>query len=376
MNRAQSIEYLVANCSCWKGQGDRDILNSLPDDKLVAMQKEAEQESKAIQVANAAVNGFTDGNGRAFRINPETGQWEQRIVAPSATANQFGDDEEEPDEDDKVPAKTKERLKGKKTPTGNADDDPPARSPRTFDDVVRNASPEVQGRLQQLQQIEAREKNKVIETLIANVGATEKQAHIERLQGKSLDELYYLSSLMPKAPPSDEMQQAAGTTRNRRQTPAPRGDEGEDILNLPTMNWEPVKGDEEPTPVRSGQSQPAANDDQSVEDWMQNAPASVRAEWQSAQVVNARERRKLIDELTANLDEEQEQRVRGRLEKKGVEELRDLLALAPRREAPRPNYFGSQGATPTGNRYQSNVAEDVLPLPTMNWGDESLTKQG
>lgn len=66
MNREQVIETLTANCDC-----DRAALNQLDDDGLL---------THMATVANAAAQGFSDGQ-RSFRVNPDSGKWEYRLVA-------------------------------------------------------------------------------------------------------------------------------------------------------------------------------------------------------------------------------------------------------------------------------------------------------
>src|SRR5262245_51774610 len=73
--REKIIEDLIANCDCWKGAEDRDILETFSDDKLITLKSNYERNAQAIAVANAAVTGFTEGN-KAYRVNPQSGKWE------------------------------------------------------------------------------------------------------------------------------------------------------------------------------------------------------------------------------------------------------------------------------------------------------------
>lgn len=77
MKREQLISSLAFNCRC-----EEDTLNELDDSTLAAMERVS-------RVANTAGQGFTDGQGTAYRVNPETGRWEKREL--TANANVEGD---------------------------------------------------------------------------------------------------------------------------------------------------------------------------------------------------------------------------------------------------------------------------------------------
>lgn len=75
MNRAQLIDFLVANCDCWKGANDRETLNKLPDDKLAALKGAAEKAKASEVVANAAVKPQTLPDGSTVSWDASKGAW-------------------------------------------------------------------------------------------------------------------------------------------------------------------------------------------------------------------------------------------------------------------------------------------------------------
>lgn len=349
------IEHLTANCDAWRQPGDDQVLNNMTDEKLLALKEDSDKQQHVTAVANAAVNGFSDGE-TAFRINPETGKWERRVDnAKKKKAPPMDDDDEEDEEDDDMASNR----------TAPPADEP--RRPRTVDDWFRNAPAEVQEERRAAQAIVNREKDAVISQLLANVSEADRQVHRERLQRRSLDELHYDLSLIPKTPTQEEINKAAGATHNRRRQQQSSGDG--DMLEVPTMNWQEV---DVPT-GKHGQRQEAvdnldADDDMTDEDWLKNAPLRIRQAVQNATAVEARERRRMIDSLVANFQgtEDQEKLFVQRMENKSLQELQDMLNLLPKRDNPRPNYFGQ--AAPLANQVRSaDVGEDVLPLPKIDW---------
>jgi hypothetical protein len=373
--RQSVISYLTANSEAWQQAGDREILNGFSDDKLVALQQAAEQEQHAITVANAAVNGFAD-DGNAYRVNPQTGKWEKRVVANAKKDDEEDepDDNEEMDEEDYTPKKNRRRES-----TSNA-----SSRIRTFEDLIR-ASPahlreQVENTLRTAQEVEQREKDRLITQILVNVADSEKRQQYDRLQRYTVEELQNTLALIPRIPPEEQGGRASPTT-NR--TARPRQDD--DMLVAPTINWQEVGNGGTGTTGGEGNRQGAGgggggyvenvDDPASDEEWLRNAPPRARQMVQNAMVIEAREKRKLIEELTANVtDEDAERRLISRLQHKSLDELRDLVALTPKLSgSSRPNYFGSAGAplTNTPRTSATDVDEDVLPLPTINWSEEA-----
>jgi hypothetical protein len=102
------------------------------------------------------------------------------------------------------------------------------------------------------------------------------------------------------------------------------------------------------------------------EEWLAEAPESVQNTLKHARELEDRERQSLISQITSNVeDDKQRQAVVNRLKGKDLEELRDLVALAPKQEEDNSqviNYQGIQGG-PAQN--QMRESEDHLVVPNM-----------
>lgn len=133
--------------------------------------------------------------------------------------------------------------------------------------------------------------------------------------------------------------------------------------------WETKPKKDDPV-INKKEDKPLTPEEQEKE-WMGKAPARVKASLAHSESIINRERAILIEQLTVNVkDDEGKQRLQRHLESKPLEELHELMALAPEAEEPRPvSYAGAAGAV--GNRQASDFDEsDVLPLPVMNFEEE------
>lgn len=398
------IDELVANCDCWKGQGDRDLLASFPDEKLLALKEQSVKNKQAEAIANAAVSGFKHKDN-AYRFNPESGKWENSTGIENSPTGKSGkskkkdstyagDDGEDDEEED---AKTQRRMERRRKKMMNADggEDRRHRRPVTFDELLRSAPTEIQNRFNQLTQLEEIEKKKVIEQLLSNVEPADRRAHSERLQTESLTNLQYMLSLLPKGPSREELAAQQAEVQNRR---ARRQQVEEDMLVAPKMTWNSID-DEEPTGnSNNGQNGGGGSSDriapasipsgsgfmgsEDEDEWLRSAPAHLRNELMSARSMMEQERRRLVDELTANItDENEEKRLRSRLSGMSVDQLRDLLVLQPGRKTSSTTFFGASAPSPLNNagggsgRGSSAVSDDdILPLPSTNYNDSTGRK--
>jgi len=113
---------------------------------------------------------------------------------------------------------------------------------------------------------------------------------------------------------------------------------------------------------------PGCNQAQTEEEWLKAAPASVQNTLAYARQIEERERQTIIGKLTANVAADKRQALAARLATKPLDELNDLLVLAP---APavnmqaRPNYVGA--AAPVSNASADLDDGDYLPVPTMDY---------
>lgn len=378
--RRSAIDWLVLNCDCWKGSGDREILNRLPDSKLEDLRDAAERNTHAIAIANKAVQGFTyeqAGKGKGevlFRYNPEQDDWQFAVNTEEEEEEPKRKKHSEYEEEDEEEA-VENRL--------DLEELAPARRggrqrPRTTDDWFRNAPAEVQNTFRFAREVEQREKDRIVSEILANANISEQDrpVHRERLMRRSVEELNNDLALLPKSPKQEDLNRAAGAapTGNGRTARAPSGFPGaepgdEDMLITPTMNWRSVDGKgDEPVAVRNGVGGGSYVPTANSEEWLKEAPPEIRSVVRHAMAVEGREREKLIEELTANFQgsEDQERRLVARLKNKPLEELRDLVALTPRKDpVPKPNYFGS--AAPLVNGRPDDAQVDVLPPPRMDY---------
>ena len=104
------------------------------------------------------------------------------------------------------------------------------------------------------------------------------------------------------------------------------------------------------------------------QEWLAAAPPTVRSAVQNAMAIEQREKETLVRQLTANVsDEDAQERLAKTLMAKPLDELHDLMALAPA-PAPEParaSYMGA--AAPATNKREEFDPIDILPLPTAQW---------
>lgn len=390
--RQSIILDLVTNCDCWKHKKNQDMLKALPDDGLEALGADLAQRNKAFAVANSAVGGYVDPSGKAYRVDPETGEWQFRQVDPNSvpglTSNEdeeteTEDDDYEDDEEEVVKPAKNRRMKGK---VCNSDDDAEivreVSRPRTTEEWLRNAPADVQNSFNQAKAIEMREKDKVIGQLLVNVNENERPAHRDRLMRRSLEDLYSDLAMVPKPLSMDEVNKTADRDPrvvNRRQPFGGRAAD-DDVLPTPTIDWS-AAGDDGHKGRVVANTNPITQEqaDQSDEEWLRTAPAHVRTRVQNALAIEDKERRRLVSEITENMtDDKAATRMRKRLSAKSLEELRDLAALAANNRPSRPSYFGAGGAPATPYTSNGVSQDDVLPLPVMDWtaNDDRKAKMG
>jgi hypothetical protein len=403
-DRQTVINGLVANCDCWKGEGDAALLATMSDDKLLQLKAAAEKERQAMILANAAVKGVTDGQGNLFRIDPDAtlnGQtrWVgQKAAAPApttgvnnqTTAGQNNQQGRQPGNDNHQNASVTAVVND--SPTDNGQRTTP-RPPRNMEELIRSLPASERDRAESTwktaQQIEQREKDRIISEILINVAEPDRPHRREWLQQQSTENLQQMLLVIPKAPPSPD----AGSSRqqqnrgNGQRRPVLKPEE-EDLLGLPQINWGDDAGN-----ARQAKETARANADaaaqaqnlqgdgeywgnQSEDEIIASLPPHLRSRVVSADQIVNREKEKVIEELTANIvDEQQEQQLSAVLRSKSLEELKTLLALKPTREPARPTWYGTQPSTPSGQTANSQVVddrnEDVLPLPSIDWSQRA-----
>jgi hypothetical protein len=216
VNREQTIEFLATNCSCWKGSGDRAVLETFSDDKLKQLRAAAERASQDSAVANAARKG-------AHGVKWDEGK--QALVSN----RRDDDDDDEDDEDSDMEDSDEEDSEEEPKRTRNQR----RKQKQTPDKWLKNAPREVQSVVRNALAVERREKEQLIGRITANASSEElRRSAKDRLASKPLDELRELAALLaPSAPEPSYFGAAAPladtATVNR-----------EDILPLPGMDEE------------------------------------------------------------------------------------------------------------------------------------------
>lgn len=127
------------------------------------------------------------------------------------------------------------------------------------------------------------------------------------------------------------------------------------------------------------------NKQMSFEELLQAAPPAYKAVWNTAVKVEQRERKDLLNKLIANVsDEKKKETTWNAFKDKPIDELQAIVDLMPApqvRNAEKanplfptfPNYAGASGySDAVTNQQGGNEDEDVLELPTMNWGPETV----
>jgi hypothetical protein len=367
--RGQIINDLVANHECWRDDQGRKALEAFSDDKLASLKAIADQDRRAVAVANAAVNGFVDPTtGTAYRVNPESGSWErgQTTNAPKKVPMMEDDEEEEDvpdDEEEETPPPPPPKKKKKATTN--------AETPRinSVEDLIRFAPPHlrdmVENKLRTADVLEQREREKLVGLIIANLDNNQKARAIEWLQDKPIAELENMLAVMPKMPSKEEVEKL---NVNRQRIVNHHDD---DMLGMPKMTWEKIDQEQAQAGTNNGGGS-VSPDGLTDEDWLRNAPPGIRQAVQNALIVESRERALLIDQIVANVhDEDKERKLRQKLAKVPLEDLRDMLAIAPKREAPRPHFGGASVPLANSGPRLADSQEDLLPPPTFNWADDN-----
>ena len=117
------------------------------------------------------------------------------------------------------------------------------------------------------------------------------------------------------------------------------------------------------------------------EQWMASAPPRIQAVVRNAEKVEREAKEKLVKKLTANSKAKDKERQSKLLMSKELAELEELAGMivgnadqqqAPRRGEPITSWLGAGGAAEgdedlTGNADEGDE-DDLLPLPTMNYG--------
>lgn len=217
------VDNLITNCGCAGAskytEADRETLNGLPDAILTNMDADRKALAEREQVANAAKEGFTNGNPKPPKEDDVK------------TLNQMSDEELEAE---------MKRRKGAKKPTTNSKEGQQVvinRQPVSDDEWMEQAPESVRNRLAYADELLQAEKRDLIQRLVANVAKEEVQDVANELMEKDLKELRSMARLVPEKPRRQPTFFGAagggGSPVHNRLT----DDDQEDRLELPTINW-------------------------------------------------------------------------------------------------------------------------------------------
>lgn len=204
MGKKELVDAIIANCDCWSEE-DRETLNSFDDKKLEAMKRHLDEHKQLVSVANSLKKGI-EGDNVLVKYDGE------KLVVENKKHDGNRVDE-------------KELVANE----ANKNDKP---KPKTAEQWLAEAPPEIQSAVQNAMAIERREKEQIVDQLTANV--EDKDALREMLLKKPLDELRALQALAPKREPQRTVNYfGAATPPSPQQSNAAK----EEALPLPVMNY-------------------------------------------------------------------------------------------------------------------------------------------
>lgn len=388
--RQEVIRHLTTNCDCWKHSGDAEVLNRFTDEKLVSLKDHAIKEAQAIVVANAAVNGFTDGDN-AYRVNPETGKWERKVVANQPFKKKDDEDEDEEEEDEEggkkkkkayeenmegedeeeVEKKNKKRMAGKEKATENRST---VRKAQTTEEYIKQAPVHIREQLENThryaQQVVNREQDALISKILANVAESDRQSYGDWLKGQNLE---FLQNMLGIVSRSVAENQGAGKRQNTSRRQVQNTEEENDALDIPIINWQEVGDENSGSKKHIATANTSADDgfiDANDEELLQQLPPRLRNKVLNANAIEEQKRREIIDDMTANMGDEESEQVRKALSDMPLKKLQVLQTLPQKQKEPvRPNYFGA--SVPSLNNFRgADATEEALGIPTINWQEE------
>jgi len=140
-----------------------------------------------------------------------------------------------------------------------------------------------------------------------------------------------------------------------------------------------LEGKTPPTPVTAPTTNAAP---QTIDTWFASAPPEVQSVVRNAMAREDAEKLELIGKLTANASDEQKKKLLPKFSQLSISDLQDLVGLIPVQnkaaEAPISAWFGNQpgivsnsGPAPKPAATTTSTDDDILELPTINWGSEA-----
>lgn len=235
MNRDQVIAFITTNGECWKGSGAKEYLSKLSEPELTLIQNSVQANVKNAVIANAALEGFADGN-KTFKFDEE---------ANAFTVNCMDGDMDEPKKGKKAKGK-KAQIAANEDPDDDNDDEeetPTVRNQQLSFEEWMNAAPvEVQEVVSNARDITNEAKQGIVTKLVANLSdPKQKKAKGDWLMSKPLNELKDMLSLLPAPAPVRQQGYVLPPTVNYAGDPATTApvvnDEDDAPLVPPTFNY-------------------------------------------------------------------------------------------------------------------------------------------
>lgn len=218
--RQDAITSLTVNCSCWKHEGDREILNGLSDDKIEHLIENLEETTRNSEVVELVTNGvFDEEQGFGFRIDPETGNPQMTVLNKEVC---YDDEEEE-----EVTPTPRKKM------TGNKGKD------MTPQQVFNMLPPDMKKHYQKLAANEKRRKEALITKLTANIEDDDEREYVSN--GYQAMDVEVLEKIVANQPSNslsmddDDIPNYSGVgsfTHNLQR----EKDLENDVMELPTTN--------------------------------------------------------------------------------------------------------------------------------------------
>lgn len=234
VNRQQTIEWLVANCECWKG--DTETLSKFSDEKLALLKRNAEQSKQHAAVANAALQGFNDGQVGA-KFDPHQGKFVVTNSVPTKTVADFSNEDLQKEVLRRLnpqqtgPQQTQANQQSQQTvPVTNM-------SPQ---DILKLLPADTQELIREGLGALKEEKNTLIQRLTANVAPERKTEVASSLMGKSIKDLREIASLLPAqqlSQPQDSVMHYFGLTGGPPPTANVYDDDKDNLPVIPAFTF-------------------------------------------------------------------------------------------------------------------------------------------
>lgn len=225
MNRDEMVQWLIANSGVWKEE-DREVLALLSDDKVRSLTQHAQEARGAAVVANAGLEGF-EHEGKRYFFDPER----VTFMVANCDMGQGMDSEEEEAAEGEEPTAPPAKKKGFPPVKNNA-------HPPTMDQWLQAAPPEVQGLVANYASWEKEQKAALVRQLVANQDEAAAQIYLRM----PLDHLKRLAAAMPQRPTVNSPEPTFFGAAGGGNTPRQSDEDRNDILPLPTINYEELSG--------------------------------------------------------------------------------------------------------------------------------------